>query len=65
MHRGIVLVGGGAFLRGLPEYLQSEIKIPVYVAEDPFTAVARGTGIILEDIDALKDILIEPEENVS
>ncbi len=65
MHRGIVLVGGGAFLRGLPEYLQSEIKIPVYVAEDPFTAVVRGTGIILEDIDALKDVLIEPEENVS
>jgi rod shape-determining protein MreB len=62
MHRGIVLVGGGSFLRGLPEFLESEIKIPVLLAEDPFTAVVRGTGIILEDIESLKDVLIETEE---
>ncbi|MFH1979412.1 MAG: rod shape-determining protein [Patescibacteria group bacterium] len=65
MHRGIVLVGGGAFLRGLPEFLEAEIKIPVHLAEDPFTTVVRGTGIILEDIDSLRDVLIEPEDNVS
>lgn len=65
MHRGIVLVGGGAFLRGLPEFLEAEIKIPVHLAEDPFTAVVRGTGIILEDLDLLRDVLIEPEDNVS
>jgi len=63
MHRGIILVGGTAFLRGLPEFLESEIKIPVRLAEDPFTAVVRGTGIILEDLDALRDVLIEPEDN--
>lgn len=63
MHRGIVLVGGGAFLRGLPEFLESKIKIPVYLAEDPFTAVVRGTGIILEDLDSLKNVLVEQEDN--
>lgn len=63
MHRGIVLVGGGAFLRGLPEFLESKIKIPVHLAEDPFTAVVRGTGIILDDIDSLKNVLVEQEDS--
>lgn len=65
MHRGVVLVGGGAFLRGLPEFLEMEIKIPVFLAEDPFTAVVRGTGIILEDVDSLKDILVGTEDDVA
>lgn len=65
MHRGIILVGGGAFLRGLPEFLEAEIKIPIRLADDPFTAVVRGTGIILEDLDSLRDVLIEPEDNGS
>jgi len=63
MHRGIVLVGGGAFLRGLPEFLESKIKIPVRLAEDPFTAVVRGTGIILEDLDSLRNVLAYQEDN--
>jgi rod shape-determining protein MreB len=61
MHRGIVLVGGGALLRDLSEFLQSEIKIPVWLADDPFTCVVRGTGIILEDLDSLRDMLVEDE----
>ena len=58
MHRGILLVGGGALLRGLDILIQDETKVPVKVADDPLTAVARGTGIILEDIDALREVLI-------
>jgi len=58
MHRGIMLVGGGALLRGLDRLLAEETKIPVRVAEDALTAVVRGTGIILEDIDALKSLLV-------
>jgi rod shape-determining protein MreB len=59
MHRGIYLVGGGALIKGLDELLSEYLKLPVYVAEDPLTAVARGTGVVLENIDDFKDILIE------
>ena len=58
MHRGITLVGGGSLLRGLDRLLAEETKIPVRVSEDPLTAVVRGTGIILEDLDALREILV-------
>ncbi len=61
MHRGILLVGGGALLRGLDKILERETKIPVTLSEDPLTAVVRGTGIILEDIDSLKDVLVEDD----
>ncbi len=61
MHRGIMLVGGGSLLRGLDRLVAEETKIPVHVAEDPLTAVVRGTGIILEDIDAVKDVLVSTD----
>jgi rod shape-determining protein MreB len=58
MERGIYLAGGGALLKGLDVTLQRETKMPVHVSEDPLTAVARGTGLVLEDIDALKEVLV-------
>ena len=61
IHRGIVLVGGGSLLRGLCALIERETRIPVKVAEDPLTAVVRGAGIILEDLDKLREVLIEPE----
>ncbi|MEW5907637.1 MAG: rod shape-determining protein [Patescibacteria group bacterium] len=64
MHRGIVMVGGGSFLRGLAKTFESEIKIPVFIPEDPLTAVVRGTGIILEDLNRFKDILIQHEDDL-
>jgi rod shape-determining protein MreB len=57
MHRGITLSGGGALLLGLGELLQNVLKIPIYVVEDPLSAVARGTGVILDDIEFYKDVL--------
>jgi len=54
MQRGIVMVGGGAYLRGLDQLLEQETRIPVKIAEDPFTAVVRGCGVILEDLEKLK-----------
>ncbi|MDP3763826.1 MAG: rod shape-determining protein [bacterium] len=64
MHRGVYLSGGGALVKGLAELIESEINIPVHVAPDPLTAVARGTGIVLEDLDNFQDILIKNESEL-
>lgn len=64
MHRGLHLAGGGALIRGMKELLEDVLKIPVHVAEDPLTAVVRGTGIILNDIDAYQDALIKNEDEL-
>ncbi len=64
MHRGIHLVGGGALIKGLDELLASSLKLPVYIAEDPLTAIARGTGIVLEDLEGFKDVLIQNEDEL-
>ena len=61
MERGIILVGGGSLLRNLDKLIREETEMPVRVAEDPLTAVVRGTGIVLEDIEALKDVLVSTE----
>lgn len=62
IHRGLILSGGGALLRGLDVMLQDALKIPIYVAEDPLTAVARGTGIILEEFDTFKSVLLNTDD---
>lgn len=64
MHRGVHLVGGGALIKGLDILLTNALKLPVYIAEDPLTAIARGTGIILEDLDKFKDVLIQNEDEL-
>ena len=64
MNRGIHLVGGGALIKGLDELLTKSLKLPVYVADDPLTAIARGTGIILEDLEKYKDVLIQNEDEL-
>ena len=65
MHVGIVLTGGGALLKGLDALLAQWLKVPVIVADDPLTAVARGTGVILENLELHRDILLEHEEDIS
>ncbi len=64
MHRGITLSGGGALLPGLDQLLGRVLKIPVYVVEDPLSAVARGTGVILDDVSLYKDILIGNQDEL-
>ncbi len=64
MSRGIILVGGGALLRGLDELLSQTLHVPVYVANDPLTAVARGAGMVLEDMEGFKEVLIEHESDL-
>ena len=55
IENGIVLTGGGALLDGMAEILQQELKVPVFPAEDPLTCVARGTGILLNNIHLLEN----------
>lgn len=55
---GVCLAGGGAQLQGLVERLADELHLRVWVVEDPMTCVARGAGMILEDIDKYADFLV-------
>jgi rod shape-determining protein MreB len=54
---GITLTGGGVLLRGMDEIIAEEIKLPVAVAADPRTAVARGIDEILDQLDVLHEFL--------
>ncbi|SFE10250.1 rod shape-determining protein MreB [Lentibacillus persicus] len=52
--RGVILTGGGALIHGIDELLADELKVPVLIAEDPMDSVAKGTGIMLENIDKVE-----------
>ena len=56
VERGLVVAGGGALLRGLDKVIQEDTGLPVQVCDDPLTAVARGTGVLLEDLDRYKKV---------
>jgi rod shape-determining protein MreB len=56
--RGIVLAGGGALLRGLDLMIREETGLPVILAEDPITAVVRGVGKMLDELDLLKKVAL-------
>ncbi len=57
MSNGIYLVGGGSMLWGIDTLLAEATKMKVNIIEDPLTAVARGGGIVLENLDELRDVL--------
>ncbi len=52
--RGVMLTGGGALIHGIDELLAEELKVPVFLAEEPMNCVAKGTGIMLENIDKIE-----------
>ena len=56
VENGIVLTGGGALLRGLDRYFSDLVSLPVYIAEEPLLAVAKGTGKALEQIELLSSV---------
>jgi len=56
VENGIVLTGGGALLRGLDKYFADAIRLPVFIADEPLLAVAKGTGRALEELELLKQL---------
>lgn len=52
--RGVILTGGGALIHGIDQLLAEELKVPVFLAEEPMQCVAKGTGIMLENIDKIE-----------
>ena len=62
MSNGIHLAGGGSLPKGLDILITKETKIPCKIIEDPLTAVARGAGMALENLDTLAEVMTEEEE---
>lgn len=63
MKRGAILIGGGALIKGLDSLISDMLKIPVYIDAEPLTAVVRGTGIILEDLNKYKEVLVNYDDD--
>ncbi|EAH5453734.1 rod shape-determining protein [Campylobacter jejuni] len=59
VENGVVLTGGGALIRGFDKYLSEIVRLPVYIADEPLLAVAKGTGKALEEISLLQQLTNE------
>ena len=57
--RGIMLTGGGALLRGIDLLIREETGLPVTIADDPLSAVVRGAGMALDQLDVLKEVTVQ------
>ncbi len=64
MRRGIYVFGGGALIKGLGTVLSDVLKIPVHIADEPLTAVARGAGIIVENLESFEEVLIQNQDEL-
>lgn len=58
MERGIIIAGGGALIKGIDSLLAKETDMPVYIAENPLECVAKGAEKTLEDLEKLRDVLM-------
>ncbi len=62
IEQGITLAGGGSLLRGIGRAIAEEVGLPARLAEDPLTAVARGTGVFLDNLSEVKAILEQADD---
>ncbi|OGD55962.1 rod shape-determining protein [Candidatus Berkelbacteria bacterium RBG_13_40_8] len=63
MEKGVVICGGGALLRGLDQLIAQHTRTAVHIADDPLTSVVRGTGLVLEDLENLRQVLVPAQFN--
>ena len=64
MEKGIILCGGGALLKGLDRLIHQTTETATHIADDPLTSVVRGTGLVLEDLESLKSVLVPTQFNL-
>lgn len=64
MQRGLYMVGGGSYLRGISALIQKETKIPVKIADDPMVAVVQGCGVILDNFETYQSVLLEEGKEI-
>ena len=58
VEKGIVITGGGALIKNIDKLLSQKTEMPVYIAENPVECVVKGTGKTLEDLERLKEVLV-------
>ncbi len=63
IEQGVTLAGGGALLRGVGMAIGEAVGLPVHLADDPLTAVARGTGVFLDNLSEVRTILDQADDN--
>lgn len=64
MRRGVYLTGGGALIRQLDHLISQELGVPVFIAKDPLSAVARGAGMILSDLESYRHVLVHEHDEL-
>jgi len=64
IEHGIMMAGGGSLLRGIDKLIAEETGLPVMVAEDPLTAVVRGTGKVLDESKYLKQVTVSVKSDL-
>jgi rod shape-determining protein MreB len=61
INRGIFITGGGAMIHGIDKIISESFKVPVHIPKEPLSAVARGCGIVLEDLEQYSQVLIKED----